>query len=127
MHETLRTDRLLIVVGTLLLGVWFVSVSVAGDCTAELEVELSHKDQNGALTHLQFSVNVRTTAECAKIHYDLIVEELLPNGQTKRVRLPRYVKLSDGSEDDIVEHETELTMQSYEVQLVSCDGCEMGI
>jgi len=127
MRETLRVGRLLTVFGTLFLGVWFVSVSVAGECTAELEVELSHKDEGATVSHLQFAVSVRVTEDCTKIHYDLIIEERLPNGQTKRIRKPRYLKISDGTETEIVEHETELQVLSYEAKLVSCETCYIGI
>jgi len=125
MRRSLRLGRSLTVLGALVLGVWFVSPSVAGECAPELGVELQHKEQDGAVNHLQFAVSIRATEDCARIHYDLIIEELLPNGQTKRIRKPGFVKLNDGSEDELIEHETELKVLSYEVKLVGCNTCDM--
>jgi hypothetical protein len=102
-----------------------VCPTAAGECTPELGVELQHEDQDGAVTHLKFAVNISVSVDCARIHYDLLIEELLPNGQTKRIRKPGFVKLNDGSEVQLIEHETELKVLSHEVKLVSCSTCDM--
>jgi len=125
MRETSRVRQWRVVLGALVLGVWLVSPAAAGECTPELGVELQHQEQDGAVTHLQFAVNIRVSEDCARIHYDLLIEELLPNGQTKRIRKPGFVKLDDGSEVELIEHDTELKVLSHEVKLVSCNTCDM--
>jgi hypothetical protein len=94
------------------------------DAFAQATLETSEKDQ---MTHLQFSVEVSTSESCAKIEYDLVLDVLLPNGQTKKERLPRFVKLNDGSLTETVRHQmpSSFKLRSYEAKVVSCVKCEV--
>ena len=94
------------------------------DAFAQATLETSEKDQT---THLQFSVELSTSESCAKIQYDLVLDVLLPNGQTKKERLPRFVKLNDGSLSEMVRHQIPSTfeLRSYEAKVVSCSKCEV--
>jgi len=105
------------------------SVVVAEDCESSVAAELVGEEPNGAITHLQFSVDVSSGESCAKIFYDLVIEIQLGNQQTKRVRIPREVRLSDGSASEIVEHVLGegSSMIDYEARIVRCELCEMGV
>jgi len=94
------------------------------DAFAQATLETSEQDQ---MTHLQFSVEVSTSESCAKIEYDLILDVSLPNGQTKKERLPRFVKLNDGSLTEMVRHQmpSSVKLRSYEAKVVSCVKCEV--
>jgi hypothetical protein len=73
-------------------------------------------------SHLQFEVEIATGADRAEIEYDLVLEMELANGQTKRIRKPGLVKVLQGSETAIVEHELAdgESMLSYEAKIVKC-------
>ena len=45
------------------------------------------------MLRLEFKVDVSTQADCGKILDDLVIEEQLPNGQTKRIRQPFFPSL----------------------------------
>ena len=94
------------------------------DAFAQATLETSEQDQT---THLQFSVEISTSESCAKIEYDLVLDELLPNGQTKKERLPRFVKLNDGSLSEMVRHQipSSFELRSSEAKIVSCVKCEV--
>jgi hypothetical protein len=96
------------------------------DCDAFAQATLETSEQ-GEVTHLQFSVEVSTSESCAKIEYDLILDELLPNGQTKKERLPRFVKLNDGSLSEVVQHQipSSFEIRSHEAKVVSCVKCTL--
>ena len=96
------------------------------DCEAYVNASLETNEQ-GEVTHLQFSVEVSTSESCARIEYDLILEELLPNGQTKKERIPRFVKLNDGSLNEMVRHEMQSSLQlmNHEAKVVSCQKCSV--
>jgi len=116
-----------------LIGITFITsllclaapVAVLGedDCTADVRATLEHEEQ----TRLQFSVEVSTSASCAKIEYDLIIEEQTSDGQAKRVRKIRYVKLNDGSLTELVEHKLPPghRMLSYEAKVEKCMPCDL--
>ena len=84
-------------------------------------------DEQGDIQMLSFHCEVSTTENCAKIEYDLILDELLPNGQTKKERLPRLVDLSDGAYEEIVQHKIPASLQlsSYVAKIVSCQRCSI--
>jgi len=96
------------------------------NCDAFAQATLDTSEQ-GEIKHLQFTVEVSTSENCAKIEYDLVLDELLPNGQTKKERLPRFVKLNDGSLTEMVRHEipASFELRSYEAKVVSCVKCDL--
>jgi len=96
------------------------------NCDAFAQATLDTNEQ-GEVQHLQFSVEVSTSESCAKIEYDLVIDVLLPNGQTKKERLPRFVKLNDGSLTEMVRHEmpSSFELRSYEAKVVSCVKCDL--
>ena len=96
------------------------------NCDAFAQATLDTNEQ-GEVKHLQFTVEVSTSENCAKIEYDLVLDELLPNGQTKKERLPRFVKLNDGSLTEMVRHEipASFELRSYEAKVVSCVKCDL--
>jgi hypothetical protein len=96
------------------------------DCDAYAQATLETREQDQT-THLQFSVEVTTSESCAKIEYDLVLEILLPNQQTKKERLPRLVKLNDGSLTETVRHEMPSTFKllGYEAKVLRCVKCEV--
>jgi len=119
----------LAIVAVLSVGGLFAAWSaMAGDCYPDLNARLDGEEAVGELTHLQFTVDVSSDESCAKIEYDLIIEIQLENGQIKKVRKPRQVKLADGSLTEIVRHEMSNTsrMVQYEVKLVECAVCSLG-
>lgn len=103
----------------------FASPAAAQDgCEAFVQATLETNEQ-GETTMLEFDVEVSTSEDCAKIEYDLVLNELLPNGQTKMERIPRLVTLSDGGYDEVVEHKISSALQllSHEAKVVSCQIC----
>ena len=105
--------------------------SVAGfaqesNCDAFAQATLE-TDEQGGVTQLEFAVQVSTSEDCAKIEYDLILDELMPNGQVKKERLPRSVHLNDGSFAEVVEHKIPASFQltHYEAKIVSCVKCSI--
>ena len=100
--------------------------SVADDCQADAEVRLEHTERGDDVTHFEFKVNVSTQADCGKILYDLVIEEQLPNGQTKKIRKPNLITLHNGSVESVIRHEMpgSHSMVSYEAKIVSCKPCE---
>ena len=95
------------------------------DCAAEVSVVSMRDEPDRGVRHLAFQVEVSTSADCAQIHYDLILEIVIPNGQVKLVRKARVVKLDDGSLSELVEHEMPVdhTLSEYEAKLVECKNC----
>jgi hypothetical protein len=96
------------------------------DCDAYVNATLETSEQDN-VTRLQFDVEVSTTESCARIEYDLILNEQLPNGQTKKERISRLVKLNDGSLDEVVRHEiaSSTRLLDHEAKIVSCQKCEI--
>ena len=122
--KKIRTPALFLV---LILGLFAApAVMSQEDCDAFVDASLERNEQ-GEVTHLQFSVEVSTSESCAHIEYDLILEVLLPNGQTKKERIPRLVKLNDGSLNEMVRHEIQssLRLLSHETKVVSCQKCDI--
>ena len=123
----LPESRTLKLVSCLLLLALAVPVaSIADECSAEAEARLEHSNRDGDITHLQFKVDVSTQADCGKILWDLVIEEQLPNGQTKKIRKPFVITLHNGSVQSSVRHEMpgSHSLVSYEAKIVSCGPCE---
>ncbi len=95
------------------------------DCSADVSADLKYTQEGTDVTMYEFQVEVSTSEDCARIHYDLVIDEQLPNGQTKKVRKPRMVKLNDGSLSEVVEYRmsSELEMLGFEAKIVSCQRC----
>jgi hypothetical protein len=100
------------------------AIAQESNCDAYANAELETNEQ-GEITQLEFSVEVSSSENCAKIEYDLVLDELMPNGQTKKERLPRYVQLADGGYYEVVEHKIPASFQltSHEAKIVSCVRC----
>jgi len=98
---------------------------LADDCDAEVSARLEHTEKGMNRTKLQFRVEISSRSDCAKILYDLIIEEQLPNGQTKKIRKPTVQTLSDGSVSSVQRHEMPAShdLVSYEAKIVSCQPC----
>ena len=119
-----RTRRIYVLCAVLVLSLAAAAAAPGMDeCSAEVSVTLDRQDGS----ELQFSVEVSSGENCAHIEYDLVIEEQLPNGQAKRVRKIRQVKLDDGSLTEIVEHTLAEghRMLSYEAKVVECRVCEL--
>lgn len=104
-------------------------VATAGsDCEADVSVSLASSEPDQEVMRYQFQVEISTSESCAEIHYDLILEIQIPNGQVKAVRKPRIVKLSDSAAEELVEHELPLdqTLLDQNVRLVKCMTCDLG-
>ncbi len=119
-----RRSRFCVYCGALLLVLAGAGAALAAEnCSAEVEATLNRQEGS----QLQFSVEVSSSESCATIEYDLVIEEQLPNGQAKRVRKIRHVKLNDGSLTEIVEHTLGEGhgLLSYEAQVVQCQKCDL--
>ena len=95
------------------------------ECDATVEADLESTNEGMEVTNFQFRVDVRVDNDCAQVEYDLIIEELLPNGHTKKIRKPGFAKLNDGSFSALIEHRmsSELEMLGYEAKIVKCQPC----
>ena len=98
------------------------------DCEADVSVSLARSDADQEVMRYQFQVEISTSEICAEIHYDLVLEIRIPNGQVKTVRKPRIVKLNDSSFEELVEHELPLdqSVLGQEAKLVKCAVCDLG-
>ncbi len=98
------------------------AVPTENKCAAEVSIELASQEERDGMTLLRFTVELHAAADCSTLSYDLLIEEMLPNKQTKIVRLPREVELEGGSRSETVEHSmtTDLTMLGYDASLVAC-------
>jgi len=116
----------IVVICFLLLALLIPAASLADDCSAEAAARLEHTSHDGDVTHLQFKVEVSTRADCGKILFDLVIEEQLPNGQTKKIRKPNVITLHSDSVESLIRHKMpgSHSMVSYEAKIVSCTPCE---
>jgi hypothetical protein len=96
------------------------------ECKPDFQVELENRTESDEVVRLDFRVDLTTAESCAEVGYDLIVEELLPNGQWKSYRLRRHVAARDGVASQVVEHtmSTDLKLLGHRVLLVECRLCE---
>jgi hypothetical protein len=99
---------------------------LAGDCDVDVSAQLEHKEKNMDTTRLEFRVEIESRSDCAKILYDLIIEEQLPNGQTKKIRKPTVQKLGNDSISSVHRHEMPAShdLVGYEAKVVSCEPCD---
>jgi hypothetical protein len=98
------------------------------ECKPDFEVELKSRTESDEVVRLEFRVDLTTAEPCADVGYDLIVEELLPNGQWKSYRLRRQVGARDGVASQVVEHKMspDLKLLGHRVLLVECRLCDAG-
>ena len=125
-------------IGLLGMSVLFAFVLVAsspanaqdeGNCSADVSVTLDRSDPDRTVMRYKFKVEISTSESCAEIHYDLILDVQLPNGQVKKVRKPRIVKLNDSSLSELVRHEVPIDQKvtGHEARLVRCNTCDLGV
>lgn len=91
-------------------------------CGADLRTELVERTESEDRVDFRFRVDIVAAPACAELSYDFLVEEMLPNRQTKTERKPRHVTLEEGRRSEIVEHSmsTDLELLGYAVRLVDC-------
>ena len=96
------------------------------ECKPAFDVELERRSESEETVRLEFRVDLTTPESCADVGYDLIVEELLPNGQWKSYRLRREIQARGGAGSQLVEHtmSPELKLLGHRVLLVECRLCE---
>ena len=99
------------------------AVTTGNECAAEVSVDLTSEEAKDGKILLRFDVELRASSDCSTLSYDLLIEELLPNKQTKIIRLPREVELENGARSETVEHSmtTDLKMLGYDANLVACE------
>jgi hypothetical protein len=81
-------------IATLLIAAFCLTGGVAAqeECEASVEATLESSSESSRVKKFQFRVDVRVDNECAHIEYDLIIEEQLPNGHTKKIRKPESTR-----------------------------------
>ena len=99
---------------------------VESDCNAEMEVKLANRTEAEGTIRLEYEIDVTSDADCAEIRYDLVVNELLPNGQWKSFRRSRSVALRNGTFSDRVVHRmsADLKLLGHRVVVASCLRCD---
>ena len=92
-------------------------------CGAELTAVLLERTESDERVEFRFRVDIVAAPGCSELSYDFMVEEMLPNKQTKTVRKPRSVALEEGKRSEVVEHSIthDLELLGYAVRLVECD------
>lgn len=101
--------------------------TLAEECRAEISDEITHKNVSVDRTHLQFEVEVSVQEDCAEIHFEVVLDVTIPNGQHKKVRIPRFIKINDGSQSMMVEHELPKgqTLTGHESRITECSTCDL--
>ena len=126
--ENRRSSHLFVACLVLVFGALATS-SVVGqeECSAYVTASLDTQEVDGEVTRLQFVVEVESGSSCAHVEYVLVIEELTADGETKKVRKPRTVKLNDGNLEEHVRHEmsSAVTLQGYDSEVVKCVPCEV--
>ena len=99
---------------------------VESDCDADIEVELVDRSETDETIRLEYEVDMTSDAACAEVRYDLVVNELLPNGQWKSFRRSRSAALRNRSFSETVVHTmaSDLKLLGHRVVLASCVRCE---
>ena len=97
-------------------------------CGAELAAEMLDRDEAEGQIRFRFEVRIEANATCSALTYDFMVEEMLPNKQTKTVRKPRQVVLDGGMQTEEIEHSItdDLELLGYAVRLVDCECAKSG-
>jgi len=92
----------------------------------EITAGLEDQQKTDEGIRLHFAVELTSDDLCTSTTYDLILVELLPNGQWKSVRQTRQVELRNGEASDLVEHEMapDLKLLEHEVRVVDCTRCK---
>jgi len=95
-------------------------------CVAEITAELQDQQRTDEGIRLMFTVELTSDQECASATYDLILVELLPNGQWKSVRKSRQIELRDGKANDRVEHAMapDLRLLEHDARVIECTRCK---
>jgi hypothetical protein len=96
------------------------------ECIAEITAELRDRQETDEGIRLRFAVEVSSDVDCASATYDLILVELLPNGQWKSVRKSRQIELRGGEASDLVEHAmtADLRLLEHDARIVDCTRCK---
>ncbi len=95
-----------------------LSGSVAEECTASFEVDLTSQDASV----LHFEVTVTTDTTRARIEYNLLLTVASASGDTRVVPIARVVKIGEGAIVDVVSHTlgSGESLVSSEAEQVSC-------
>ena len=114
-----------IAAAALIATVLALTPALAEDCQATISDEITHQNESANRTHLQFEVEVSVQENCAEIHFEVVLDITIPNGQHKKVRIPRFIKINDGSQSMMVEHELPAgqTMTGHESRVTECSVC----
>jgi hypothetical protein len=117
------------------LAILLCVVSLAGQrssadtqtCVAEITSALQGQQETDDGVRMEFVVDLTSKEECASATYDLILVELLPNGQWKSVRKTRRIELKAGVASDLVEHvmASDLKLLEHEARVVECARCKI--
>jgi hypothetical protein len=102
------------------------SLAAAKNCDAEISAALQGQQEVDEGVRLEFVVELTSKEDCASATYDLILVELLPNGQWKSVRKTRRIELKAGTASDLVEHvmASDLKLLEHEARVVECARCK---
>jgi hypothetical protein len=100
--------------------------SAAGsDCAAEISATIQGREEVDGGVRLEFEVELTSQEQCADATFDLVLVEVLPNGQWKSVRLTRRAEIRGGTSVTTVEHviASDLTLLEHEARVVECHPC----
>ena len=102
------------------------ALAATGECVAEITAELKGQQKVDGGIRLRFEVELTSKTACISATYDMILVELLPNGQWKSVRLTRRIELTSGAATDLVEHvmASDLKLLEHEARVVECAPCK---
>jgi hypothetical protein len=94
-------------------------------CKSDVRVDYVGADDFGDGKKLHFEVEIGSPATCARVEYDLVIEQREPNNQVHRVRLTRVTRVRDGELTQLVDHVVRpgYEMLDYEIRAVSCVPC----
>jgi hypothetical protein len=101
------------------------ALAAAQECVVDITAELQDQQRTDEGIRLIFAVELTSDEVCASATYDLILVELLPNGQWKSVRKTRRVELRPGKASDLVEHlmASDLKLLEHQARVVDCTPC----
>jgi len=123
-YRTLGVRLAVLLIATCLAGQ--PSWAGAQNCDAEISAALQGQQRVDEGVRLEFVVELTSKEDCASATYDLILVELLPNGQWKSVRKTRRIELKAGTASDLVEHvmASDLKLLEHEARVVECARCK---
>ena len=101
--------------------------STESNCQSYVEATLQREEVLDGGDALSFKVDVESGETCARIAYQLIVKEIMVNGETKEVPIRRQVKLNGGNLSELVQHRMASgnTLGGYDTEVISCMKCEI--